>query len=83
LAAAGVGFDVALENPDSFVQALQAFVDMDATEYEQYAARCRAYAIRSSTNDADIAAYRQMFLQMFMSVAEQGSSKTLVLNDES
>jgi len=83
LAAAGVGFDVALGNPDSFVQDLQAFVDMDAAEYEQYAARCRAYAIRTSTIDADIAAYRQMFLQMLMSVAEQGSSKSLVLNDES
>ena len=83
LAAAGVGFDVALGNPDSFVQALQAFVDMEAAEYEQYATRCRAYANRSSADDADIVAYRQMFLQALMSASMQGSSKTLLLSDES
>jgi hypothetical protein len=56
---------------------------MEAAEYEQYATRCRAYAIRTSTDDADIVAYRQMFLQMLMSASEQGSSKALLLSDES
>jgi len=81
LAAAGVGFDVALVNSDSFVQSLQAFVDMEAAEYEQYAARCRAYAIRSSADDADIAAYRQMFFEALGAVSKQQSLKSSTLTN--
>lgn len=62
LATSGVGFDVALDDPDGFVRALQVFVDMEAAEYEQYAARCRAYALNRACADADIRASREMFL---------------------
>lgn len=61
LAEVGVGFDVALDDPDNFVKGLQVFVDMDVTEYEQYAARCTRYAINRSSNEADVVASMQMF----------------------
>jgi glycosyltransferase involved in cell wall biosynthesis len=71
LAEVGVGYDVSLEEPDSFVHALQVFVDMEATEYAQYAARCRAYAVNRSSDDADIDASRQMFLHALGRNSEQ------------
>lgn len=72
LAASGVGFDVALDDPDSFVRALQVFVDMEEAEYEQYAARCRAYGLSRASADADIRASREMFLHTLMSASEVG-----------
>jgi glycosyltransferase involved in cell wall biosynthesis len=57
----GVGFDVSLENIEYFVRSIQTFIDMDASEYGGYAERCRNFAIRRSSMDADIDASRQMF----------------------
>lgn len=82
LAASEVGFDVALENPDSFVQALQVFVDMEATEYEQYPARCIAYVAQRSAADADISACRQMFLHAMMRAPDLEEPRPVTLNDE-
>lgn len=61
LAELGVGFDIALDRLDGFVRVLQVFVDMGATEYGQYAARCTAYAINRSSVDVDVEASKQMF----------------------
>lgn len=83
LAASGVGFDVALEDPDSFVRSLQIFVDMDAADYEQYAPRCRAYVAHRSTDDADIRACRQMFLHALTKAPARRASTVKALDDES
>lgn len=64
LAAAGVGFDVPIDNGDAFVAALQVFIDMEPAEYGQYAARCRAYATNRASDAADVDMTRQMFLRV-------------------
>lgn len=82
LARSGVGFDVALEDSDSFVRSLQIFVDMEATEYQEYAARCRAYVVHRLTCNTDINASRQMFMHMLFRSSEHGTSKAAAMNDE-
>jgi len=61
LAEAGVGFDVALEDVDNLVQALQSFVDMDAEKYSAYAVRCQTYAMNRTSDEADVEANKKLF----------------------
>ncbi len=57
---AGVGFVVSLGKASDFVGALQTFVDMDASTYDTYPARCRAYAITTASPTVHIQASRRM-----------------------
>jgi glycosyltransferase involved in cell wall biosynthesis len=61
LTEAGVGFDVSLANIDDFVGSMQAMLDMNANEYGAYAERCRNFADRHSSSEAEIEANRRLF----------------------
>jgi len=58
---AGVGFDVSLANIDDFVRPMQAMLEMTASEYGAYAERCRNFADRHSSSEAELEANRRLF----------------------
>lgn len=55
------GFDISLDCPQDFTGAIQRFVDMGPTEYEQWSIGARQYIREEIQVDSDIAKYRQMF----------------------
>lgn len=58
----GVGFDVALDSPTGFAEALQKFVEMTDNEYSLFAGRCKDFARRSASNKSDVQANIDMFM---------------------
>lgn len=61
LSEAGIGFDVSLADINDFVRPMQAILDMDANEYCAYDERCRNFADRHSSSEAELEANRRLF----------------------
>ena len=64
LEAAGVGWDLPLDQPERFTAALQRCVDMSSEEMAGYSARARTYAERTMTDSVAVQQNRDLFLQL-------------------
>lgn len=64
LEAAGVGWDIPLDQPERFTAMLQRCVDMSSKELAGYSARARAYAERTMTDSVAVQQNRDLFLQL-------------------
>ena len=62
LKARGVGYDLPLEQPEAFREAIQQFVDMDDVQYRQWSQRARTYGEQVATDPNVIEANRRLFL---------------------
>lgn len=61
LADRGVGWDLPLEEPDRFREALQTCVDMDPEAYAAFRERVRRFGARISTDEEAVALNRSLF----------------------
>ena len=64
LEAAGVGWDIPLDQPERFTAALQRCVDMSPEEMAGYSARARAYAELTMTDSVAVQQNRDLFLKL-------------------
>ena len=60
----GVGWDIPLDQPERFTEALQRCVDMSSEEMAGYSARARAYAEQTLTDTMAVQQNRDLFLQL-------------------
>jgi glycosyltransferase involved in cell wall biosynthesis len=61
LSSAGVGWDIALDNPAGFVAALQECADMNREAFEAFSGRARAYGAAFRHDQAPIEQHRRLF----------------------
>jgi glycosyltransferase involved in cell wall biosynthesis len=61
LAQAGIGWDIALDNPAGFVAALQTCVDMDRDAFESFSKRARAFGADCRDDPTPIEQHRHLF----------------------
>jgi glycosyltransferase involved in cell wall biosynthesis len=58
----GVGWDVPLDEPDTFRNILQRCIDMDHAEYQRWSERAREYGLQVSRDEKTVESNRQLFL---------------------
>jgi glycosyltransferase involved in cell wall biosynthesis len=61
LEAAGAGYDYSLEEPSSFISALERFVNLDQTSFEAYCENALNYANQATDNQKLIRSYSELF----------------------
>jgi glycosyltransferase involved in cell wall biosynthesis len=77
LVKAGVGWDISLDQPGRFVEALQTCVDMEPGDFEAFSRRARAYAASYRDDQTPVDQHRRLF-QSALSLRSQpgGESET-------
>jgi glycosyltransferase involved in cell wall biosynthesis len=74
LAAAGVGWDLPLEQPQRFREVLDACVAMDQPTFATWSERAAAFALHQATDPSTVEANRQLFRGVVRSRAVPGTA---------